>query len=1290
MYRIPTEQVRATGGGFVPVPQVDASDDHSENEQENSGTPQTRKWTPNDFRSQVQQVLRRQNQEQESVRNSPAFSDTTLVGGDYLDVPLRHYEEEHYVEYLGGYYGPEAANLSPTPSTKAGLEIEVFPVSLGPDLSPGGLCVDDAWNDTSYHGSGGEIDGEQPSTPQNYKPLSLRKRFLITLLSFLIILIVLAELAIQLLPNDSGVAVSSQAYENATKVRLRSILIRRADVFNQSSLRGRQNGTHDVDPVPETTTSTQTASISTPDIIIISTSSAVLTTPSSSSSVEDSSGRDATTGGLSTSSAGTSISISDVTGPPASTASTPSPSSLTTSISQAEPPSTPSSTPPPPTTTTTTSDSQPSSTLIHSSSSSPTSSFSFTLPSPPLSTSSSESLPLTPSETETEEPTSSHSSLFSTAPITSITSTILPPTDGITTTSGPGNPLPGPTSDHLSEPSHPGAPTKPGEQRPPSSSSLPTGGESSFTLSSPTAPTLSWPTHSFSTSLISFPSWPTSLDPTLTGPILTFPTLTLPSLTLPTFTRSSPTISSSSPETSASTSLSFPGSTNSQGSTDNPSSTSENPPGNGQSSTTVSTVTAITLTTSNTLSSTSSGRSDSHTTPTDTPSSTTEDNTSRTAEPPSSISEPAVTITTAPNGWPRPPAITTTIVTSVTESDGGHLETTLRVITYPIKADNNDEMEEWVSRHTDSANSVWTETLLEQKLTETIYTVINGTSTTQTIHKLTPPSKTTLTDFQGRATATEDYYLVQTTEVIRDMYGRPTATLTSMIPETPMVTTLFNSDGIATKTQTKLVPMSVTTTVITVPTPKASPEAENKQLDIEPISNGKYFLGLMLPMFIASMISIPIRMIDQSARLFQPFHALSSSRGVRACDSICFQTANVWSLTARFRSLLNGQVLLTLTGLLALGSVIMIPISSEAVRIILEGPDCAATNADRLTCKMVLGVNSIPAQFCVGLLAFMVVLTIVIIIVLRKYFTGVNCNPWNFFKLGHLAANSEIRTLLLRKLQGKNGQITNKEANKAFAGIPFVIDYWKDNGGLKYGLLIPNQVKLLKKEGKSVTFANKKARPRRTRDSMPFFALTWIGRVLFLALICTTIILLLVFEIAGEGQGYKQFLMGRWRVVRLILVCIGVLITLIWWSFLYAVAFMSPHILLHRIRLYNGEAVRMTPPTDPISGIRSSLTPGRRDIYLGLVSAICILSEILPMLLAVALDKCTESFWAHTVCLWLAVSVLSISMFTVAGSFFVTWPNMPIDPSTVAGGMYYALTKFVSMSPSSGLLLGMV
>ncbi|KAI0181755.1 hypothetical protein GGR52DRAFT_578037 [Hypoxylon sp. FL1284] len=601
------------------------------------------------------------------------------------------------------------------------------------------------------------------------------------------------------------------------------------------------------------------------------------------------------------------------------------------------------------------------------------------------------------------------------------------------------------------------------------------------------------------------------------------------------------------------------------------------------------------------------------------------------------------------------------------------------------------DIAEHVVTHKDSRGKpTWTETVLAQPSYGMVtLTDADGKSKTTPQVVLFYPSKTALTNYQGLATRTLDYYVTQVANVLSDKNGNPTATEISTVSETVSLSTVFDGKGVAIKTKTDLVPMSLTTTIVVSPTPKAPPSStSSKDLHIVPISDGKYFLGLMLPTFIAILVSIPIRIIDRNAKLYQPFHDLATPRGVQARDSLCVQTADIWSFRARIRSLLNGQVLLTLTGLLLLGSVILIPLSSEAVRIILTGPNCAASKLETLTCKMALGVHTVPAQIAVALLIFMTALAGAIALVLRNWRTGLDWNPWSLVRMAQLGANNEIRNLLLRRLREKNGRITNKAVNKALAGIPFVLDFWKDNEELKYSILIPNEA-YSKKDAKSVTFKKGKAqRLRKHGDALPFFILTWTGKLLFLALLCTVQVGLLTYNIAGEGIDYSEFMLGRWRAVRFIFTLAGVLISLMWGSLFYAVSFLSPHKLLRRIRLYNGEAAHMTPPTNPFSGLRSSLSPGRRDLYLGLVSATAILSEVLPLLLSVALDKCTESFWANTVCLWMAVSVLSIMIFMVAGSFFVTWPHMPIDPSTIAGGMYYCLRDLVSMSPSSGLLLG--
>ncbi|KAI0851920.1 hypothetical protein F5Y00DRAFT_274197 [Daldinia vernicosa] len=1278
-------------GGFNPIPQ----EEHVSEQQ-----PE-RKWTPkSDFRSQVQQVLRQsaiqQENGQESTRTSPAFSDTTLISGDYFEVPLRSHEANtgEYVEYCGGYYGPEVVGLSPISSARAGLGLEVHSEPAAPYLSSGGLPVDDNCHSISYCGSEGKTDEEDKHEKRNYKPLCLRGYILLGLFLSLAVLIVLAELAIQRLPNDSGINPFSEEYEHTAKIYHRLNPETKSHVPSNLAHFKRHNETR---PVTTTSTPTEITSHTIPE-----------TTPSSSLTSQ------ITTvppvgGGTKT-----EISTSSPTVPVIIPSPDPQPP-LQTSTSKVPPSPSPSS------------EDNPSPSVTSSSKYSP--SPPFTWPAPPSISSTLESSP-TVTSTGTREPTGPHES------------------------SSSENQWPWPSSNHPGHPDHSGQPPilvhpdhsgQPPIPVPPTSR-LPSSDETSMlstpsSSSRPTAPdppTGDDPTRSKHTLTSS-----TGSDSTPTGPKTTIRTkLPSPSPPPPPPSPTSSSVTKPSPPSTSTTGLPFSTSTGPLGTaTESPGTTTRLPISSSsiQSSSTItsSTTTSSTTTTAKTTeefpssppaqtehassrsltsekTSIKTGTTASNTrytfdylsstnsepqAMTLSPSSTTAAIIpTRILQPSSSVSkttetelpEPFLTITNIPDRpSPSKPIITTTITTSTTQDGVAFITTFVK----GIKAELDDSVTKYVSTYTDSdGRPTRTETIWAQASTETIvYKDSHGNPTrTGTQIVLRYPRKTTLTDYQGRATLTRDYYVGLSSEVLYDDDGHPTATKTSMVTEVAMPTTLFNGNGVATLTTTDLVPLSLTTTVIATPTSEVSPNAKDqKALSIVPISNGKYFLGLMLPTFIAIAVSISIRMVDQNARLYHPFHALTATRGALARDTLCFQTSSIWNIKGRFRSLLNGESLLALTGLLVLGSVIMVPLTSESVRIILGGPNCAGPGGDSSVCTMALGVNLVPAQVAVALLAFMTILVGITAIVLRKWNTGLSWNPWSLFHMGHLAANNEIRTLLLRRLREKDGRMTYEYVTKALKGVSFILDSYRDNGELKYGLLIPNEVQPLRGGGKSVAFAGGKASQRRRKgDYMPFFILTWTGKLLFLALLCGMVIGLMIYTIMGDGQDYTQFMTGRWRVVRFIFTTIGVLISIIWGSFFYAVAFLSPHKLLHRIRLYNGEAVYMTPPTNPFTGIWSSLAPGRRDVYLGLVCATSILSEILPLLLSTALDKCTEGFWAHTVCLWMAVGVLTTMISVVGFSFFVTWPHMPIDPSTVAGEMYYALTNFASMSPSAGLLFG--
>ncbi|KAI1091200.1 hypothetical protein F5B19DRAFT_288221 [Rostrohypoxylon terebratum] len=1254
MDRTPVMWGRIGNGGFAPVPQIDAVDDYDDGDQ-----PQ-RRVTRAYFSNQIQQVLRRDARErmqeqdsdhrsiQGSIHSSPALSDTTLTEGDYLDVPIRHDETSQgdCIEYYG-HYGPEVASRSPTPSIKASAGLEVVAnTSDPPHSSYGYLYIDDPSNDLSYRGSEGKVEDEDCERP-NYKPPVLGRNFLITLFLILVIFVALAELAIQLMPNDSGNTGPSEAPNGTVEIRARSMFDGRIGLPSPMVFFKRQNNTGIGNPAPETTTSI-TLSTETVSGTISTTAGNELTTESSLTSTSTSTSDIPTLPGGDVSTDTTETSVPSISIPTTSQSletsllSSPSPSPSTSATSLINPPAPPTSVtlplpPQPPIPTPSTSEAPPtlpeiSSSTLYTAPTFPPTKPGHHEPSPTVTSSPGDEVPTSWSLPTSDPSTSIVNPGGPMIPVPPISSTV--PIDPPSPTS-----LPGPPS---SETTHPDSP--------------PAGSTRTFPIE--TIPSITPPT--------SIPNIPTTMVP--------FPTETLPTQTPPDepgsdASTSSTSLSFSSPMQSYSTTSSpADATTTPQSST---SSTSSSSPENEPSSTSPDPLTE--QPSPSTSSPFSSSSISSHTTLT---------HLIGTNIPSPSTPEPFATITVTPDTRPPPPPITTTIVTSISKSGEVPVESTIiSVLPNIAKGNANNAIIDFVTTYKDShGNPTKTSTILAQ--------ASSGTS----LVYLYNPYQTTLTDFQGVATKTEDYYISMSTCVLYDENGRPTATQTSSIMETLSFSTLFDGGGVATKTLTELIPMSSTIyTMVTLPTAAVSTSKE-KSLHVVPISDGKYFLGLMFPTLIAIMLSIPIRIMDQTAKLYQPFHALMSSpEGTKACDTLCFPIASTWSLAARFRALLNGQPLLTLTGLLVLGSVIMIPLSSEAVGIFLEGPDCATTKGDTYNCSMRLGVYSERAQTAFALLIIMAILVGLVMIVLRKWNTGVKKDPWSLSHLLQLSVNSEFRNLVWKRLGNTNHRVSNRRMNEAFEGMLFLLDYWKDNGKLKYSLLISNIEPERKRRGKKRTNKNKEAIQDRKGDNnaMYFFVLSWTGRLLFLGLLCGVVVGLLVYTITGDGQGYVQFMMGRWRVVRFIFTFIGVLISLIWDFVFQAVAFLSPYKLLNRRRPNRvvGDVIEMIPPANAFSGLRSSIIPDRRDTYLGIVSFTSIISGVLPLLLSIALDKCTETFWAHTVCLWMAISLLGIMILTVAGSFFVEWPHMPMDPSTIAGGIYYTLDRYLPCSPSAGLLV---
>ena len=74
---------------------------------------------------------------------------------------------------------------------------------------------------------------------------------------------------------------------------------------------------------------------------------------------------------------------------------------------------------------------------------------------------------------------------------------------------------------------------------------------------------------------------------------------------------------------------------------------------------------------------------------------------------------------------------------------------------------------------------------------------------------------------------------------------------------------------------------------------------------------------------------------------------------------------------------------------------------------------------------------------------------------------------------------------------------------------------------------------------------------------------------------------------------------------------------------------------------------------------------------MALVALTSIFSEFMPILLNNIPFRITQTFVTHLVCTWLGVGILGAMLLVVLASFFVKWPHMPADVTTIAGTMYY-------------------
>ncbi|KAI1480607.1 hypothetical protein F4774DRAFT_377857 [Daldinia eschscholtzii] len=546
-------------------------------------------------------------------------------------------------------------------------------------------------------------------------------------------------------------------------------------------------------------------------------------------------------------------------------------------------------------------------------------------------------------------------------------------------------------------------------------------------------------------------------------------------------------------------------------------------------------------------------------------------------------------------------------------------------------------------------------------------TVVTPTFVTPTVTVITNSEGVTVT-----STSIPEPVSTPHTITLTDSQGQPTATQETSILVTPTIVTHIDSIGKPTATET-LYPV--------IPPPSEDNDDDdggnndNVVTRVYHINHVQYFIGSFLPTLLAIALAIPVRILDVNAKILQPWHELAHDRGVSGKESLCLNTSGLQSIAASLRSLVGGQALVFLTTMLMIASTLLIPISAEAVKFDLRGIGCVAGSGNASNCAYVLSVFDQAAKGTAVLLGFMALAIVMLLIVLARWRSGISTNPWSICGTASLSLNPDVRHLFTSLPAGIDaGKMPKRLLESVLEDRWFKLGYfYGPNGTVEYGVMLREDgygnKHVLDKSGGEEEPQDHHAVPTKPKHHLPFLMLGYVGRGLFLFILCGLLGLIIYYNTTGGDTPFERFMDSESFGVRFLFTTFGVVISFFWASFFSSIAILSPYQLLANSPQHARRSILLAPPTNAFSGLLSSVR--RRHVFLAVVASTSILSEFLTIFLSNIPYRVTQTFLLHQVCTWSAVGILCIMVIVVVASFFITWPHMPVDPSTIAGAMYY-------------------
>ncbi|GJC94529.1 hypothetical protein ColKHC_03355 [Colletotrichum higginsianum] len=554
---------------------------------------------------------------------------------------------------------------------------------------------------------------------------------------------------------------------------------------------------------------------------------------------------------------------------------------------------------------------------------------------------------------------------------------------------------------------------------------------------------------------------------------------------------------------------------------------------------------------------------------------------------------------------------------------------------------------------------------------ETIRTVIDGKETTI----VRTPAPREFTSVVGGTPTTFEIVTTPTGTMplsftVITTVGGSVSTIVSTPKPTTLVTSISGKLSTITSTPTPTTRLSTmkasTVTLTSVSRPTSTDPADSVITEVETFSftNGDYFVGKFLPVILAVTITIPLRIIDLNAKLYQPFFAMAQEGGALGKNSVTLKFDGWKGLLAPFQVLLEGHPVPFITTLILWSSALL------AIGMKLHGR-CKVTAIDG--CAIELGVSTVSAHALVALLAFIIVLLLVLLYFLRNWETGLHANPWSIAGMSSLARNPDVRPL----------QIDFKASEEAMAEKSYMLGFFENSQGRdEYGIIYCDDssqdlqaaasgaLPAVDDDDEVADRAHQLHTPKKPRKTAPFIALTYWWRLGFIFFLTSLFILVLYYHVTLRVRtSFKDVTDSQTWGVRFFLSALGVTTIFCWESIFVSVAIISPYYHMGRRSQQPESSILITRPTNSFYGLYAAIMEG--NIVLLLAAFMAILAEFLPILLTNIPYNLTQTLVTHNICALTSVSILALMIAALVASLFVRWPEMPVDPRSIAGALYY-------------------